>query len=142
MTYYTVSFLFDTSRKHVLLIHKIKPSWQNGKINGIGGKIETGETPKEGIKREMFEETGLTIPLKNWIEIGELKAKDAMVNIFTTVFEGNKNEAQSMTQEKVAWFDVNKLPTTVIPNLTWQIPLCLERLRYGEIEHFSLTYKI
>jgi len=33
-----------------------------GMWNGVGGKIEAGESPTEAVIRETFEETGLTIP--------------------------------------------------------------------------------
>ncbi|MCK2157437.1 8-oxo-dGTP diphosphatase [Exiguobacterium sp. 17-1] len=33
-----------------------------GMWNGVGGKIESGESPTEAVIRETFEETGLTIP--------------------------------------------------------------------------------
>lgn len=33
-----------------------------GMWNGVGGKIEAGESPTEAVIRETFEETGLTVP--------------------------------------------------------------------------------
>ena len=32
-----------------------------GKYNGLGGKLEAGESPEDCVRREMKEETGLTI---------------------------------------------------------------------------------
>lgn len=32
-----------------------------GKYNGLGGKFEPGESPEECVKREVFEESNLTI---------------------------------------------------------------------------------
>ena len=32
-----------------------------GMWNGVGGKIEAGESPAESVTRETFEETGLTV---------------------------------------------------------------------------------
>jgi 8-oxo-dGTP diphosphatase len=32
-----------------------------GKWNGLGGKFEPGETPEECVRREVLEESGLTI---------------------------------------------------------------------------------
>lgn len=45
----------------VALIRKIKPEWQNGLLNGIGGKIEPGEYPLGAMIREFQEEAGLYI---------------------------------------------------------------------------------
>lgn len=46
-----------------LMLHRIKKSGDihAGKWNGLGGKIESGETPEECVIREVREESGLTI---------------------------------------------------------------------------------
>lgn len=45
-----------------LMIHRIKKQndMHAGKWNGLGGKLEPGETPEECAVREVFEESGLT----------------------------------------------------------------------------------
>ncbi len=47
----------------VLMLHRIKKKIDinQGKWIGIGGKIEGGESPDECVRREVLEETGLTI---------------------------------------------------------------------------------
>ena len=46
-----------------LMLHRIKKEndMHEGKWNGLGGKLEPGETPEECIIREVKEESGLTI---------------------------------------------------------------------------------
>lgn len=47
---------------HVLLVRKLKgPASLRGKWNGIGGKIEPGESPSLCARREFFEETGIAV---------------------------------------------------------------------------------
>lgn len=58
---YVVGFLFDHILTKVVLILKTKPRWQAGKWNGVGGKIEPGETPIEAMRREFLEETGMAV---------------------------------------------------------------------------------
>lgn len=45
-----------------LMLHRNKKDsdYHRGKYNGIGGKMEIGESPETCAKREIFEETGLT----------------------------------------------------------------------------------
>ena len=44
-----------------LMIHRIKKpnDMHQGKWNGLGGKLEAGETPEECAVREIYEESGL-----------------------------------------------------------------------------------
>lgn len=46
-----------------LMIHRIKKEndMHQGKWNGLGGKLDPGETPEECVIREVREESGLTI---------------------------------------------------------------------------------
>ena len=56
---FTVCFIKQGSK--VLLLNREFPAWM-GHWNGVGGKIEPGESPRESMVREIYEETGLTIP--------------------------------------------------------------------------------
>jgi 8-oxo-dGTP diphosphatase len=46
-----------------LMIHRIKKEndMHQGKWNGLGGKLDPGETPEECVIREVYEESGLAI---------------------------------------------------------------------------------
>ncbi|MEK5521954.1 MULTISPECIES: NUDIX hydrolase [Heyndrickxia] len=55
---YTICFI--KKGQELLMLNRHKPVWM-GIWNGVGGKIEKGETPLEGMLREIEEETGLQI---------------------------------------------------------------------------------
>lgn len=66
---YTVCLIFNEDGTKVLLQLKNRTLY-NGKLNGVGGKIEADETPLDGAYREIKEETSLTpddIPNLRWI---------------------------------------------------------------------------
>ncbi|WP_084756926.1 GNAT family N-acetyltransferase [Clostridium sp. DMHC 10] len=55
---YTICFI--KRGDEILLLNREKPSWM-GSWNGVGGKFEEGETPKDCILREVYEETGIKL---------------------------------------------------------------------------------
>jgi len=55
---YTVCFIKHNSQ--ILLLNRDFPSWM-GAWNGVGGKLEDQETPRESVIREIYEETGIKI---------------------------------------------------------------------------------
>jgi len=60
MKEYVLGFAFDIKKPNVVLIEKEKPEWQNGFLNGVGGKIESyDETIFSAMEREFKEETGV-----------------------------------------------------------------------------------
>lgn len=63
---YTVCFLYTGNGEKVLLQKKNKTQYA-GRLNGVGGKIEPGETPLEGARREIMEETGANIHDLIWL---------------------------------------------------------------------------
>jgi 8-oxo-dGTP diphosphatase len=130
---YVCGFLFTHDRRHVALIHKLKPDWQRGKFNGIGGKLEANETISEAMVREFHEETGVWIPPYYWERFLTMKfvAKDEVVHFFKAELQSNRIVAtlESKTDELVGWYKVSEggqildLPT--LPNLAWVIPMAL-----------------
>lgn len=69
MFHYTLAFLVRNDE--VLLLNRHKSPWM-GAWNGVGGKIQPNETPKQCIKREIAEETGIHIAIDDIIDKGSL----------------------------------------------------------------------
>lgn len=103
---YVLGFMFDPSMTRVVLIRKNRPTWQAGKLNGIGGKIEPEETPSQAMVREFREETGLQTVLQDWAHTGLVTGEDYTVHCFKAVSE-RLEDVQSMTDEQVQIFDLD-----------------------------------
>lgn len=57
-----VGFLFDVHGHVLLQLQAPTKKYTGGKLNGIGGKVEIGETPNGAMRREAFEEANITLP--------------------------------------------------------------------------------
>lgn len=95
---YCLGFVFNVEKTHVLLIRKNRPEWQAGNLNGIGGKVEPGETYLEAMVRETEEETGLVI--EHWTAFANMSGKHFSVECFHAESE-SIFKAQSLTDEVV-----------------------------------------
>ena len=59
----TLCYVIDKKHNKTLMLHRVKKEndFHEGKWNGLGGKLEEGETPEECVIREVKEESGLII---------------------------------------------------------------------------------
>lgn len=138
MSDYVVGFLFSQHRSAVVLIRKNKPEWQAGRFNGVGGKIEHGETPIEAMKREFEEEAGVLI--SDWAPFITLSFSNGVrVYFFRHILSDDHTcHIKSQTDEKVYWCAM--LPSgyvpgkDMLPNLKWLIPMALTGTKCGVLE--------
>ncbi len=127
MTEYVAGFLFDLDR--VALVVKNRPKWQAGKMNGIGGHIEDGETPAQAMSREFVEETGHPDPI-SWIPFAVLSGEQFAVHFFYAY--GDSSKVTTMTDEEIVVVPVEEInEANAIPNLTWLIPMAKSMIYDG-----------
>ncbi len=129
MIEYCCGFLFANNRyvgKCVLLIEKRRPKWQAGKLNGIGGHVEPGETPHQAQVREFEEEAGLRI--EQWSPVAVLTGDGFRVHFFAAhTDEETLKSTRSVTDEMVISVKVEEIANLpVLPNLRVIIPLALD----------------
>jgi 8-oxo-dGTP diphosphatase len=122
-----LGFCVSEDRKQVLLISKLRPTWQAGKLNGIGGKIEADETPVAAMEREFFEEVGCRA--EGWLPFAVLRAARYEVHCFLGAM-AHLNDARCMTDETpvvVEVAEVMRQPTSprLLPNVPWLIAMGL-----------------
>lgn len=136
---YVVGFLFAEDREDpwVVLIEKARPEWQKGKLNGVGGKIEPGETPDEAMRREFREETGLDV--QGWRRFADLIGSQDHIVFFEARapwVELTRVQNQDLT-EPVRVLQVSGMAFwPAVPNLRWLIPLALDpEMRATSIFH-------
>jgi 8-oxo-dGTP diphosphatase len=147
MKEYVLGFMFSSEKERVVLIKKTKPEWQAGFLNGIGGKIEEGESPIDAMVREFHEEADVIT--YNWTPFAVMTNSQFTVHCFktTTVII---DEVKSKTEEEVVVVFVDEIGIglhTVIPNLHWLIPMALDdgfepvTIKYLEADKYTEPVK-
>lgn len=129
-------------RDQVALIYKTKgPEYVIGTWNGIGGKIEDGETVEEAMEREFLEETGIDIPHMYWnwfaTQTGNAQAGNSYELNCLMVKLSDAQEFDYIINKEgdgeiVKWIPYNDyeprglVEEMMTPNLKWLIPLALD----------------
>lgn len=127
MKRYVTGFLFSKNSSHIVLIEKLSPEWQKGFFNGVGGKIEPGENAIDAMAREFNEETGVLIPAEQWQCYAQIfRPSHYDLDVFFAHSDLAFN-ARTVEKEEVFVVELSKLPTNLIPNLNWLIPLALDK---------------
>jgi 8-oxo-dGTP diphosphatase len=124
VNHYVAGFLIDPTRQLVALVRKGKPAWQAGLLNGIGGKIEPGESAADAMSREFMEEAGVCIQAGAWEHFATVDGDWGSVTFFRCF--GSTSGVQTMESEPI---EVHHLPSVpydaALPNLSWLLPLAL-----------------
>ena len=161
MIQYVLCIAVDMDHEDVVLIRKLKPAFQKGKVNAPGGKVEADkDTPMvEGIfdmdsdvseiiscmaqhaaSREFMEETGVVSDPWAWKHVitlisGNLKRYEDQQNweMFILFTDAlDISQVKTMEVEEIFISPINELPDNIMPNLNWIIPLCLASHSFKE----------
>lgn len=126
--HYVLVFPFTLDLRSIWLIEKQKPNWQKGLLNGIGGKVETGESAIIAAQRELEEETGLSVQLSYLSYVGYMHGvnnDDSKFRVDVYTLKTDK-QLESREQEKVALYELYNFKDKMIENL----PLWIEASKY------------
>lgn len=120
---YVLGFLTGNHNSEVVLIRKTKPEWQEGFLNGVGGKIEEGEEPGDAMRREFREEAGLDI--LSWRHYATMRGPDWEVFVFRA--QGDLL-IRTMTEEWVDIYPIDNLHRErTLSNVPWLVAMAVDR---------------
>lgn len=132
---YVCAFAFSDDWEYVLLIRKARPEWQKGRLNGIGGKVEAGETPIQAMHREWEEETGQDPRINKWVNFACLSGWNESgpfgVWFFRTEIDIERLRSIRCQSpgEEFGRYPITYFSTDYLPNLSWLIPMAHNRNR-------------
>ena len=117
MTITVLCYIEDLVLQKTLLLYrdgKKKNDIHLGKWNGLGGKVESGESPEDAVKREVREEAGLVLlnpRLRGHIVFPNFNDEQ---DIFMFVFTASHYQGQlraDCPEGRLEWIDNEQIPT-------------------------------
>lgn len=95
------------------MIHRVKKQndMHAGKWNGLGGKLEPGETPEECARREIKEESGLQVKKLQWKGFLTFPQFSNQVDWYAFVFvaEADQDEVIDSAEGQLRWIPNHEL---------------------------------
>lgn len=127
-----VGFMFAGGASSVLLVCKLRPDWQRGLWNGVGGVMERDETPVQAMMREFQEETNYETTAEDWRHFAtEVGPFGSYAYFFSSTLKSHHRSSwpsHNDAGEKLMWRGVNDVvcSSMVLGNLHWLVPLALD----------------
>nr|AAH21940.1 Nudt1 protein [Mus musculus] len=127
---YTLVLVLQPQR---VLLGMKKRGFGAGRWNGFGGKVQEGETIEDGAKRELLEESGLSVDTLHKVGhisfefVGSPELMD--VHIFSADHvHGTPTESEEMRPQ---WFQLDQIPfADMWPDDSYWFPLLLQKKKF------------
>lgn len=84
---------------------------EHGRWNGLGGKLEPGETPEECMRREVFEESSLRVEEARYKGLLTFPGFDGETDVYVFVFvvTGFTGEPRASSEGELFWVETAEL---------------------------------
>lgn len=127
-------------KEKILLLRRFNTGWMDGKHGLVAGHIDGGEDIKKAMIREAKEESGITINEKDLDVVHTMhrisnneNGNIEYIDIFFTAgkWTGKPYVAETNRADEVAWYSLNKLPTTLMGHIKQAIDMYQKKINYS-----------
>ncbi|MFA6548280.1 MAG: NUDIX domain-containing protein [Candidatus Magasanikbacteria bacterium] len=143
---FSAAYLVLEKDGQILLLRRYNTGYKDGGYSLVAGHLDGGETTKQCIIREAYEEAGITLtpedlevvhvmhryrPEREYFDI-YLRAKKWSGDI--TIMEPNKCD-------ELKWSKIDDLPENVLPEVKFAIENIINNVHYGTVAKFNFNLK-
>jgi len=137
----TISFIV---RQNEILLIKLPPDhagWA-GRYNGVGGHVEIGEDPVSAARREVLEETGLTVADQILCGVVTIDTGNSPgIGLFVFVGKVIKGNLGASSEGTPAWLALDDLGAfQLVEDLDFLIPQALQAYSEDTVFFAAYTY--
>ncbi len=141
---FTMGIIFSNDCNNVYLLRKDHPEFQAGLLNGVGGKLEPGETYADCMAREAKEEGSYT---GSFNHLGSMRGntegwREYQCEVFYSVMDKKTKEPKTTEKEPIEMHPVADLPALtaqMVPHLPMLIMASLAHHTAKEEDKFNLS---
>ncbi len=121
----------------VLTVFRNNCKKNNNKHGLIGGLVEHGESVRQAAVREIFEEVGVTVKPEDLKLVHTISSREDNIETVGHYFlvekwDGEPYNKASDKHDRIEWFDMDKLPETLIERNRQAIENMFEEISYSE----------
>ncbi len=121
-----------------MLLRRYKEPWK-GKWNGVGGKINSGENPRETVYREVAEETGIDLMQAKDVRFTGIVTWDAIAesNVVDTMMYGMYVYIAELSSRQIIWNEPRNMKEGILAwkSLKWSVDKDNKRIA-DNVPHF------
>lgn len=134
---YVAAYLILIKNKEILLSKRFNTGYQDGNYSLVCGHLDGGETTKQCIIREAFEEAGIILDSNDLEVVHVMHRFDPQREYFDIYLRAVKysGEIKIMEPDKcdeIKWCKINELPQNMIPEVKFALEKISAGTHYGE----------